>query len=163
MEFEIVPIKEGHVEQYHGCLDAVAREGKFLSFTQAPPLEKAKEFVRETIQKGLPAFVALVDGRVVGWCDINVTSRETMSHVGTLGMGIDSNFRGLGIGSALIKAALDKSKEVGIEKVELGVFESNSPAIRLYEKVGFDPEGKQLKKIKLDGRYESILLMGKFL
>jgi ribosomal protein S18 acetylase RimI-like enzyme len=102
---------------------------------------KAEEFVRENILKGLPAFVALVNGKVVGWCDIIVSPWETLSHVGSLGMGIDSKFRGMRIGTALIKATLEKSKEAGLEKVELGVFESNSHAIRLYEKAGFHPEG----------------------
>ena len=53
--------------------------------------------------------------------------------------------------------------QVGIEKIELGVFESNTTAIHLYDTFGFQREGIKIRARKLDGRYDNMVLMAKFL
>lgn len=64
----------------------------------------------------------------------------------------------------LLQKALEHAKERNnLEKVELEVFESNINAIRLYEKFGFQHEGKRINSRKLDGKYDNIVLMGKWL
>jgi hypothetical protein len=48
-EVQIVPITEELVADYHRAVDAVAREGRYLARTTAPPIEDAKSFARENI------------------------------------------------------------------------------------------------------------------
>ena len=50
--------------------------------------------------------------------------------------------RGQGWGRHLLTVTLEYARELGIERVQLGVLASNTPARRLYESVGFraDPE-----------------------
>ncbi len=55
------------------------------------------------------------------------------------------------------------AKEFGIERVELLVYKSNTPAIRFYEKAGFVHEGLKKKARKLDGKYDDVLLMALFI
>ena len=43
MAVEIVPIEEKHIEGFRLCLDGVAREKKFLVFTEAPSLQSVRE------------------------------------------------------------------------------------------------------------------------
>ena len=71
---EIVPIAPEHVESFHRALDFVARERRYLSFLEAPPLESARAFVLEMISHGHPQWVALSTGEVVGWCDVTPMS-----------------------------------------------------------------------------------------
>ena len=78
-------------------------------------------------------------------------------------MGLLPEYRGKGIGSQLLKAVLDHSKRFGLEKVELQVYTTNSSAIALYKKFGFEQEGIIKKYRKLDGEYFDCLAMGKFL
>jgi RimJ/RimL family protein N-acetyltransferase len=160
---EIVPIEERHIEAYHEAVDSVARERRYLGRTEAPSLEDARAFVAANIEKGNPHFVAMVDGRLVGWCDIVASKNPVFAHCGTLGMGIVESCRGRGIGMQLITAALRKAKQNGLEKVELEVFDSNERAIALYRKVGFKDEGKKERSAKIDGRYMADILMGLFL
>jgi len=160
---EIIPIEERHIEAYHAAVDAVARERRYLGRTEAPSLEDAREFVAANIAKGNPHFVAIVDGRLVGWCDIVASKNPVFAHCGTLGMGIVEGFRGRGIGTMLITAALRKAKQSSLEKVELEVFDSNDRAIALYRKAGFKYEGKKARSAKIDGRYMADILMGLFL
>ncbi len=55
-------------------------------------------------------------------------------------IGVDPAYRGLGLGKAVLVAALDYLTKRGIEQVELLVDSSNDPAQRLYESLGFRRE-----------------------
>ena len=157
----IRPIARQHIPGFRECLDAVSRERRYLAFLEARPLPAIRKFVLDNIRTGNPQFVALEDGRVVGWCDICRMDRPVYLHAGVLGMGILKEFRGRGIGRRLILAALERAREVGIERVELTVYVSNKRAIRLYKSVGFAREGVQRKGRKLDGVYEDVLMMAR--
>ncbi len=50
-------------------------------------------------------------------------------------------------------------EEVGLERIGLSVFDFNTPAISVYQKLGFKEEGRVKKAIKRDGeRYDAILM-----
>ena len=78
-------------------------------------------------------------------------------------MGVMHGFRGQGYGTRLMEATILAAKEYGIERVELEVYASNVPAIRLYEKRGFVHEGVKKNARKLDGQYDDVLLMALFI
>ena len=77
-------------------------------------------------------------------------------------MGILPEFRGKGIGSRLVEAALDKAWEFGLEKVELEVYTINEPAIALYRKHGFVEEGLHKNYRKLNGQTFDCLAMARY-
>jgi diamine N-acetyltransferase len=52
---------------------------------------------------------------------------------------VDEAHRGMGIGLALLNAARDWAKARGINGLRVGVFSSNTPAVELYKKAGFEP------------------------
>ena len=160
MKFKIVPISEDHIAGFHAGVDAVAREKLYLAMLKAPPLEESAKWVRNNIRKGFPQMVALVEGRVVGWCDVSPMERETLAHGGVLGMGVIDGFRGKGIGLALMLATLERAKAGGLTRVELTVREDNLRAKALYEKVGFVVEGVKRKAALHDGKYYDLILMG---
>lgn len=59
---------------------------------------------------------------------------------GTAWLGInigEAAGRGKGIGLIAFQYLEEQIKQAGLKRVELGVFEFNEPAIRLYQKVGF--------------------------
>ena len=160
MKFQIVPISEFHISGFHAGVDAVAREKLYLAMLKAPPLEESAKWVRNNIRKSFPQMVALVEGRVVGWCDVSPMERETLAHGGVLGMGVIDGFRGKGIGLALMRATLERAKAGGLTRVELTVREDNLRAKALYEKVGFVVEGVKRKAALHDGKYYGLILMG---
>ena len=57
-------------ESFRACLDSVARERKYLAQVEAPPLEKVREFVAQSVEQDAAQYVALVDEQVIGWCDV---------------------------------------------------------------------------------------------
>lgn len=155
----VLPIGEEHIDGYRAAVDSVARERKYLALLEAPPEADTKAYVRDNIKERVPHFVALADGRVVGWCDIAVRARPTQRHSGILGMGVIRDYRGKGIGRALMQATLAAAKTRGIRRVELTVRVDNEPAKRLYESFGFATEGLCRRHMWIDGEYVDSWLM----
>ncbi|UFZ02975.1 GNAT family N-acetyltransferase [Bradyrhizobium ontarionense] len=156
---EIVPITLDQIESFHRTLDFVARERRYLSFMQAPPLESTCAFILNNIQEGYPQFVALSGGDVVGWCDVTPKSGPIDARIGVLGMGLLPHFRRQGIGTRLMAAALEAARRAGFSRVELTVYRGNTNAIRLYQKAGFLLKAVQPREAGNDGFDRTLLVM----
>lgn len=68
-------------------------------------------------------------------------------------IGVDPGHRGAGIGRALLEALADSARENGYSTLSLSVEEDN-PALRLYERVGFE------RRSHADGAWTLVLLLG---
>jgi len=97
-------------------------------------------------------LVAEVGGRVVGGANPARGRWRKNAHTAEFGIAITREFRGLGIGEALLTAGLDWARSVDVRKVWLGVFATNDRAIRLYRRLGFEEEGRLRDQVVLDGR-----------
>jgi ribosomal protein S18 acetylase RimI-like enzyme len=155
---EIVYAREELIPSFAIALDSVARERKYLSLLSAE-LEGTQNFQRKLIAQNHPAYYAVEGGQVVGWVDISVPTDPTQAHRGHLGMGIVKEFRGQGLGSKLISAAIAHAQRIGLEKVELEVFADNLAAIGLYQRQGFEKTGEISRYRKIDGEYQDVILM----
>jgi RimJ/RimL family protein N-acetyltransferase len=163
-EIRIVPTVDEHVEGLNHCLDTVVREGRYLGLLQAPPVEASRAFVRGVLEAGGVSLVAVDDaGQVVGWCDVQRRPLEMFRHVGTLGIGMLPDVRGQGLGRRLMQAAIEAARGQGMERIQLGVFASNTRAIALYESLGFVHEGLKRRARKFQGRYDDDVMMALFL
>ena len=65
-----------------------------------------------------------------------------------LGMAVARDWRGRGVGSALLEAAVDWARARGLHKLSLSVFPHNDAAIALYRKHGFVEEGRRVKQFR---------------
>ncbi len=159
----IAPIALAHAEGFHACLDAVAREKRWLAQTAALPLERIRGFVTQSVADDAVQFVALATGpagdEVVGWADIFPAWADGVRHIGTLGMGVRADQRGRGLGRQLLASCLVKAALKGMTRIELSVRADNQPAIRLYESLGFAPEGRKRHGHRIDGVYADTLSM----
>lgn len=142
-------------------VDSVSRERRFLANTEGFPIEATRTFINSVRAAGGIHIVGIESDEIVGWCDIVRHTFEGMRHAGRLGMGVRRDRRSTGIGRKLLEAATEKAQGSGIERIELEVFASNYPAIRLYESVGFVLEGRKVAGRKLDGCADDILLYAK--
>lgn len=157
MAIEIAPIAIEHAAGFHACLDAVAREARWLAQTRALPLERIEGFVRDSVAHDAVQFVALDGATVVGWADIFAAWADAVRHCGTLGMGLLPGYRGRGLGERLLRACLTKAEEQGLTRIELQVRADNAAAIRLYERVGFVREAVLRRAMRFDGvHYDAV-------
>ena len=159
MSAEIAEVREEHIAGCHAALDVVARERKYLTFLEAPPIELSRVFIRGSVEKGHPHFVALAGDRVVGWCDIRPRERPVTRHCGVLGIGILPDWRGLGVGRRLMERTLEAARAFPLARVELAVRADNARAVALYRKVGFEVEGRRQRAMLVDGVYYDDIVM----
>lgn len=153
MNLSIEPVSEAHFAGLHAALDTVAREKRFLAFTQAPPVAQAFDFYRCIIANGGGQRVALLDGQVAGWCDVLPSHGQARSHVGVLGIGLIPSARHLGIGAKLMQATIAAAWAQAMTRIELTVRVDNANAKALYERLGFEVEGLQRRAFRVDGAY----------
>lgn len=160
---EIRQTTEADVASLHRCLDAVARERRWIAMTAAPPEPVIAEFRRQLRDAGGVDLIAVdPHGEVAGWIDVHRFPWEGMRHVGSLGMGVRVQSRGQGVGRALLAAALSAAAQSGISRIELEVFASNGKAVRLYESAGFVHEGRKRDARRLDGTTDDVLVMAHY-
>jgi RimJ/RimL family protein N-acetyltransferase len=111
------------------------------------------------------AFAASIDGTIVAVADDELIGslhiEPSRFGVGEIGMGIGGPWRGRGVGSLLMNAAIEKARADGLHKLSLEVFPHNSAAIALYRKFGFVEEGRRLKHYRrANGELWDALVMG---
>lgn len=100
-------------------------------------------------------------GNIVGMCNIT-KGNFAASHIGNLGIAIKKEFRGIGLGKALMNYTIEQAKKkLNIEMVTLSVFKNNKIAISLYKKLGFKVYGELKRGLKRDGKYYDEILMYK--
>ena len=158
-EIRIVPIDFAHIPGFRAAVGEVARERKYLLAEDAFAVVTTATFVAENIAQGQPQYVALEGDEVVGWCDIRRGSFASIAHRGTLGLGLRAPWRGRGLGRALMQATMDAGWRAGLTRIELTVRASNTRAIALYERMGFEHEGRMREAIRIDGEYDDLLMM----
>jgi RimJ/RimL family protein N-acetyltransferase len=107
-------------------------------------------------------LVAEVGGKLVASSDIHILQGDE-KHVGVLGIVIKSGFRGLGIGTLMMKTLVEQAEALGLKVLTLQVFATNKEAIHVYEKVGFVQTGKVPRKHFREGQYIDELIMTKLI
>lgn len=153
MSILITPTVEYYFEGLHNVLDAVAREKRYLAFTQAPPRDEACSFFRNIVANDFCQYLAVQNNIVVGWCDVLPTHGEARAHVGTFGIGVAASVRHLGIGTKLMEATIQKAWAKGLSRIELSVRTDNQIATALYTRFGFVHEGVNRNAFSVDGKY----------
>jgi len=112
-----------------------------------------------SVEKGeLVDVVAEVDGKMVANAEIG-RRRGNMSHVGDFGVGIRAGYRGIGIGTELMRLLIEQARRIGLKTIVLDVFETNSTAKGLYEKAGFKENGRIPKGVYKNGKYIDLIRM----
>ena len=98
--------------------------------------------------------------QIVGMWDCMGSPRPALHHVVEFGMSVAKEYRGQGMGAALLSAGLAWTRQSSlVHRVELEVYVENIPAIHLYEKFGFRNEGQKRHAFYERGRYHDTLVM----
>ena len=130
----------------YSLLDDFLYEAIFIpEGVEAPPRDiiKASElqvYVQDFgKQESDICFVAEVDGKVVGavWVRIMDDYGHIEDGVPSFAISLYKEYRGLGIGTALMKQMLQELKGRGYKKTSLAVQKVNY-AVKMYKKVGFE-------------------------
>lgn len=98
-------------------------------------------------------------------CDGNEVAGELSIRIGKdgdrdVGMLVKETHRGRGIGTLLLRAALNWAAQNGVTRLQLGVFPHNAAAIHLYKKMGFAEAARLERKIaRQSGERWDVIIM----
>ena len=138
-EFWIRPAEAGDRKSLALLFAAVAEERDGIA--AEPPIDVEGLAGRWQLDGTL---VAVAAGGLVG----ELRVEPTYFGYGEIGMMVAAGWRGRGVGTALVAAAVDWARERGLHKLSLGVFPHNEAAIALYRKFGFADEGRRIQHIR---------------
>lgn len=134
MPLEVRPLVERDLPEFLELFTAVAAERLWIAtepgFDAGARLAKWREALRDDRGISLGAFV---DAAPAG--QLGVFAHEEYGHV--IGMFVAAEYRGRGIGTALLEAAFAWARARTIPSLSLLVFPHNERAIALYRKCGF--------------------------
>lgn len=145
-------------EEY-GCLEDFLYEAIFVPEGQTPPprsilTEPALRVYVDGFGEGAAdtAVAAEANGRVVGaaWARIMDDYGHLDDETPSLAVALYVPYRGRGLGSALLKALLERLRLKGYARASLSVQKANR-ALRLYRRLGFEAvqdKGEELIMVK---------------
>jgi RimJ/RimL family protein N-acetyltransferase len=118
---------------------AVAQERDGIA--TEPPVDVEARAASWTIDGTL---VAVAGAELIG----SLVVEPSRHGFGEIGMAVAREWRGRGVGSALLADAIEWARDRGLHKLSLGVFAHNAAAIQLYHKFGFVEEGRRIKQYR---------------
>ena len=156
-EIVVRPAQAGDARAMAEIFAAVAAERDGIA--TEPPVdidERSALFARTAAG----SVVAVADGQIIGMLHVEASRHG----FGEFGMLVDRGWRGRGVGSALVQAAVDRARSQGLHKLCLEVFTHNTAAIALYRKCGFTEEGRRVRQYRrASGELWDTIVMGRLL
>lgn len=109
-------------------------------------------------------FLAVDRDALVGMTGIGLGHSSKTRHGAVIwGVYVRPEWRGHRVAEALIRACLEWGRSHGVVVARLGVAKVNTPAIRCYERCGFEAYGIEPRAIYYQGTYYDEILMGRSL
>jgi RimJ/RimL family protein N-acetyltransferase len=140
--FTLRRAEEGDFDRWVALYEAVAAEGTWIGGEVPVDHDRLRQGFAERFVASESAriFLAEAGSELIGHLGI-----ESHRGVADLGMMVAAGWRGRGVGTALLDAAIEWARESGDHKVVLQVWPHNTPAQALYRKSGFVEEGRLLR------------------
>jgi L-amino acid N-acyltransferase YncA len=91
----------------------------------------------------LPLLIATSDGEFIGCAALIQPSQCTTSKCAGVNVEMLPENRRQGIGEELVRTLMARARGLGYERVQALIRQDNLPSVRLFEKIGFEPAGKQ--------------------
>jgi L-amino acid N-acyltransferase YncA len=105
-------------------------------------------------------FVAMDDGDVVGWIALSpYSSRQCYAGVAQIGVYVDANARGRGVGRRLLERVIVSSEQSGIWTLQAGVMKENAASLALHRSCGFRVVGTRERISQVNGEWRDVVLL----
>ena len=126
-------------------------------------VEEERAFLEGLDDESALFLVAEIHGKLVGSADVVRGRHSKNRHTAQLGIALRKETRGLGLGTAMMQASIDWARAIGIRKLTLGVFATNTVARKLYGNLGFKEEGRLKGQVILRGQPDDEIWMSLWL
>ncbi|HLP12843.1 MAG TPA: GNAT family N-acetyltransferase [Flavobacteriales bacterium] len=113
-----------------------------------------------TAKQGRPFWVARDYNSTVAFFYFrNFYDRPAYRITAEIGIYIDANYRGKGLGQFILNYAMSQAPILGLENVLALIFASNKNSIGLFEKNGFEKRGDFPGLAKSDNGYNDLIIL----
>ncbi|MGZ4935385.1 MAG: N-acetyltransferase family protein [Halobacteriota archaeon] len=136
----------------------------FLARRYVPhDVEEHKKRWLDDIDNNKITLLGLHDGKIVASASLILSDHHSRSaHTASFGVAVHPAFQKKGLGTVLVTTLEEIARDKGIKKIEVNYYEGN-PAASLYQSLGYQQEGRRIKKGRLDdGTYVDEILLYKF-
>jgi len=130
-----------------------------------PTKKEETEWIKSHDNANSLILVAIYDKKIIATLNVIAFTYRKLNHVATLGIGMLPEWRGVGLGYAMMDSIIQWAKtKTGLKAITLEVFSENKAAIGLYEKCGFVKDGeKENYFMDKNGNYYNNTLMTLYL
>ncbi|WP_241282706.1 GNAT family N-acetyltransferase [Chryseobacterium timonianum] len=105
-------------------------------------------------------LAAVIDDTVVGWAALSgVSDRCVYGGVAEVSIYISNDYKGKGIGKALLSKLIEESEAKGIWTLQSGMFPENEATVALHKSTGFRVIGYREKIGKLGNVWRDTIIM----
>jgi phosphinothricin acetyltransferase len=109
-----------------------------------------------------PFWVAVSDGRVIGWLDFKkFMPRCAYRGTAEISVYVDEKFRRQGIAQRLLEKAIARAPSLGITALVGLIFTHNEPSLKLFERLGFERWGLLPRIARLDNLERDLTIVGR--
>ena len=117
---------------------------------EAPPLTH-EDLAAMVAAPSTTVFTAVVEGRIVGMTTLIVFRATTGLRANIDDVVVDRQHRGRGIGEALVRAAVEHARTLGVRRLDLTSRPARQAANRLYQRLGFKIRETNAYGLRLTG------------
>lgn len=141
------------------AVEAIYRQGiatRQATFeTETPPWE-----VWDACHATAPRLAARLDGRLAGWAALSpVSVRAVYRGVAEVSVYVAQEFRGQGVGRALLGELVRQSEALGYWTLQASIFLENAASLALHAACGFRQVGRRARIGQLNGVWRDVLLL----
>lgn len=150
MNWVIRPYRLADAKELTKVINSVCQEGLWTYTTQFVPTALWEHALLQPACTCHLLLVVVAQDRVLGWCELFPTDEVAEAE---FGIGLLPRIRDQGIGTTLLRHALQWAEDYNYGKVRLVVRADNARAIHLYQKFGFSIQNEIEPPCAAPGRW----------
>lgn len=163
MSFAIKRLSASDVADYRAIrLEALTNHPEAFASTPEQFVQRTPDELRAVLEAMVFLGATRPDGSLAGIMALDFGSGREAHRAWLYQVYVRPDMRGTGCAQALLDAVLDEAQGK-VAQVHLGVAAHNEPALRLYQKAGFELYGTDPRSQYVNGRFVDEHLMVRFL
>ncbi|MFO7799149.1 GNAT family N-acetyltransferase [Rhodohalobacter sp.] len=142
-----------------------AIEERFKTAHTAPMSEEERRDWFRKFNDQYPLYLCEIDDEIVGWLSVSPyrPGRKALAETAEVSFYVAREARGQGVGSALLKHAINRQGRLNFHVYFAILIETNKASISLLEKHGFEEWGYLPEVINIEGERRGQFYYGKVL
>ena len=146
-------------------INSLVNEKACIGVQTLKTLEDEEKFIADAIkslnEKTTVKIVVEINNKFMGSAEVKKSSVDATKHVCSIGIGLHSDVRGKGVGTELLKTLMQQGRDVlECSVMKISVYEQNTVAKGLYEKMGFKETGRIPNGANYYGKiYDEIIMV----